>query len=359
MTNPIPYIIPQLPLQDFVESPALLKKSIKAHQALAKLNGIVKIIPNQNILINWLTLQEAKDSSEIENIITTHDELYKSEISDSSTTPAIKEVQGYREWLIYGYDIVQQQWILINKDIIQIQSMLEKNDAWFRNQPGTKLENEQTKEVIYEPPQSHSDIQNFMSNFEKYLNTDDDTDRLIKLAILHHQFESIHPFFDGNWRTWRIINILYLCMNWLLDLPILYLSWYILQTKQDYYRLIQNVRDTWDWSSRIEYILHWVYVTSNATILLVTEIDSLMKETKHILRSETDFYTKDLLEIIFQHPYSKITFLTEGLWVVRQTASKYLHTLCDLWICEELKIGQSKYFINKKLYETFRKWLVF
>ncbi|SFV70050.1 MloA protein, putative [hydrothermal vent metagenome] len=210
---------------------------------MAKLNGVAKIIPNSQILINSLVLQEAKDSSEIENIITTHDELYRASVDISNISNETKEVQNYSKALLLGYNLVKDNELLLKKYIVAIQKELEQNDAGIRRQSGTVLKNEQTDEVIYTPPQEFELIDRLMSDLERYINEPNDIDPLINMAIIHYQFESIHPFYDGNGRTGRIINILYLILNDLLDIPILYLSRYIIKNKADYYRLLQEVRN--------------------------------------------------------------------------------------------------------------------
>ena len=244
------YIPTYLPVTKDLESKAVLKKAVEANKALAELKGTARTIPNQDILINALALQEAKDSSEIENIVTTHDELYRSIVSSSSVSQAAKEVQRYREALYRGFDLVIEHKLLLKRHIVEIQSVLEENDAGIRTQMGTALRNERTGEIVYMPPQDYETIQKLMDNLEQYINdTDiDDYDPLVKMAIIHYQFESIHPFYDGNGRTGRIVNILFLILNGLLDLPVLYLSSYIIRAKSDYYRLLNAVRteDAWE-----------------------------------------------------------------------------------------------------------------
>ena len=232
-----------LPPKTNLETKKILKKAIQANRALAKLNGVAKIIPNSQILINSLVLQEAKDSSEIENIITTHDELYRASVDISNISNETKEVQNYSKALLLGYNLVKDNELLLKKYIVAIQKELEQNDAGIRRQSGTVLKNEQTDEVIYTPPQEFELIDRLMSDLERYINEPNDIDPLINMAIIHYQFESIHPFYDGNGRTGRIINILYLILNDLLDIPILYLSRYIIKNKADYYRLLQEVRN--------------------------------------------------------------------------------------------------------------------
>jgi Fic family protein len=350
----------KLPLNyDFLK-PEIVKKLVKAHKALAELNWLSQKIPNQNILINSLSLQEAKDSSEIENIITTHDELYKSIVDKSFISTQTKEVSNYKEALLFGFHKVKNDKLLLNRDILQIQELLENNNAWCRTQIWTKLKNEQTWEIVYTPPQNIEEIKDLMSNLEQYINNDDfeDIDPLIKMAIIHHQFESIHPFYDGNGRTGRIINILYLVKNDLLSMPILYLSSYIIHHKSDYYRLLQEVRIKWNWDDWIMYMLDSVEKTSIDTMEMIQKIWELMWKTKKSMKEKVPkLYSKDLLEIIFSHPYTKIEFLVEWMWIHRETAWKYLKSLVDEWYMFEVKIWKHKYFVNIELFEILRKWL--
>jgi len=256
------------------------KKPISANRALANLNGVARIIPNSAILINSLVLQEAKDSSAIENIITTHDELYRANLDIESVTNEAKEVQNYKEALLRGFSLVQEYKLLLNKHIIEIQSVLEKNSAGVRKQAGTNLKNTLTGEVIYTPPQDYATIQELLTNLEKYINEPNEIDPLVNMAIIHYQFESIHPFYDGNGRTGRIINILYLILQDLLDIPVLYLSRYIITHKADYYRLLQEVRTDDKWEEWILYMLEAVEQTSLETIELINSISDLMIKTQ-------------------------------------------------------------------------------
>lgn len=239
------YTIPKLPFKEDIETKAILKKTALARSALAEMKGAALSIPNQNILISTLSLQEAKDSSAIENIITTHDELYQADsLKNQFKTIASKEVHKYAEALRWGFQTVKEKGFLSNNHLIEMQATIEENDAGFRKVPGTALKNEQTGEVVYTPPQTHDEVVAFMSNLEQFINDNElsDWDPLVKMAVIHHQFESIHPFYDGNGRTGRIINMLYLVKEGMLNLPILYLSRYINQNKGDYYRLLQKVR---------------------------------------------------------------------------------------------------------------------
>lgn len=350
----------KLPLKYNFFTPEIIKKVISANKALAELNWLSQKIPNQNILINSLSLQEAKDSSEIENIITTHDELYKSQVDKTFFSNATKEVVNYKEALLFWFKKVKIDKLLLNKDILDIQEILENNDAGFRLQSWTNLKNDQTWEIIYTPPQNIEEINDLMWNLEQYINNDDleDIDPLIKMAIIHHQFESIHPFYDWNWRTWRIINILYLIKNDLLNIPILYLSNHIIKNKSDYYRLLQEVREKWNWDKWVLYMLDAIEKTSIDTMHMINHIWNLMWKTKVSLREKLPkIYSKDLLEIIFSHPYTKIEFLVDGLWIHRETAWKYLNTLVKEWYMEIIQIWKYKYFVNLELFEILRKWL--
>lgn len=349
-------MLKKLPLEYNFFTPKIIKKVISSNKALAELNWVVQKIPNQSILINSLSLQEAKDSSEIESIVTTHDELYKSRVSNNYISKEAKEVESYAQALLQWFSKIQNNKLLTNRDIKEIQAMLEWNNAGFRSQAWTKLTNEETKEVVYTPPQDKKVIEEMMDNLEKYINTSDDNiDPLIRMAIIHHQFESIHPFFDGNWRTGRIINILYLVLNDLLDMPVLYLSKYLINNKNEYYKLLQEVRDANNWEDWVLYMLEAVESTANETIWIIHTIWDLMWEIKHKMKKDLpNIYSKDLLEILFSHPYTKIDFLVQDLWYSRQRASRYLNELTEKWYLEMVSIWTSKYFINTPLFQLLK-----
>ncbi len=344
----------ELPPKKDLESKTVLKSLPKAHAALAELKGIALSIPNQNILINTLGLQEAKDSSAIENIITTHDELYKSELNLKSVkTLGAKEVQNYITALKRGFNLVSKREILTSNMILEIQEMIEKNKAGFRKLPGTALKNSSTGETVYTPPQELDTINKLMSNLERFINNPElsDYDPLVKMALIHFQFESIHPFYDGNGRTGRIINILYLILEKLLDLPILYLSSYIIRNKSSYYKLLQKVRDENDWEEWILFMVKGVELTSRETVRLILSIKEMMITTKHHLRNNYKFYSQDLLNNLFKHPYTKIEFIVQDLKVSRITAANYLNKLAKDNVLEKRKIGTGNYYINNELFE--------
>ena len=343
----------ELPLDLEIETRKVLKRLPSAHAALAELKGIVSKIPGQNILINTLGLQEAKDSSAIENIITTNDDLYKSELNlDSFTTLNAKEVQNYVAAMRKGFELISQKGFLTNNIILKIQEGLEGNKAGFRKLPGTELKNSATGEVVYTPPQDYKDIERLMANLEKFINTRDknELDPLVKMAIIHYQFESIHPFYDGNGRTGRIINILYLIQENLQHLPILYLSSYIIKNKPDYYRLLQKVREKDSWEEWFLFMINGIEQTSKETIDLILKISELMMSYKHKIRDNYKFYSQDLLNNLFKHPYTKIEFLVNDLNVSRITAANYLNKLADDGLLTKKKLGTANYYINEPLF---------
>ena len=350
-------MLKKLPFKQDIETKKILKKVASAHRALAELKGIVSSIPNESILINTLGLQEAKDSSAIENIITTQDDIYKAELNfDGFESSNAKEVQNYISALKIGFSLINRNKILTNNDIIQIQSELEKNNAGFRKVPGTTLKNATSGEVVYTPPQEYNTILALMTNLEQFINdqTISDVDPLIKMGIVHYQFESIHPFYDGNGRTGRIINVLYLVMNDLLDLPILYLSRYIIKNKGKYYQLLQEVRETDNWENWILYMLDAVEVISKETIILIGNMKALIFEYKNILRNNYKFYSQDLLNNLFKHPYTKIEFVEQDLGVSRITAAKYLNQLAKDGFLRKEKLGTGNYYVNEKLIEILK-----
>jgi Fic family protein len=348
----------KLPVEKDLETKEILKKLATAHRALAELKGIATSIPNESILINTLGLQEAKDSSAIENIITTHDDLYKAELNVKEIKSLnAKEVHNYIEALKKGFSLISERKLITNNSIIEIQSLLEKNNAGYRKVPGTSLKNASTGEIIYTPPQDIAEINDLMSNLEIFINDNEfsELDPLIKMAIIHFQFESIHPFYDGNGRTGRIINVLYLVLQDLLNLPILYLSKYIIANKADYYRLLQEVRDKDEWEEWILFMLNAVTETSKDTITVIEKIKDLLIEYKHKIRNDYKFYSQDLLNNLFKHPYTKIEFLEQELGISRITAASYLNKLADDGLLSKEKLGTANYYVNHRLFEILSK----
>ena len=318
-----------LPASRF-ETAAILARLTTASRQLAELKGVASSIPNETILINTLGLQEAKDSSAIENIVTTHDELFQHAGLDDAASGPAKEVARYREALRVGFDLVNSTSLLTNNHILSIQAQLEENRAGFRKLP---------------------DIVPLMTDLERFIN--DDTlfaaDPLVKMALVHHQFESIHPFYDGNGRTGRIICVLYLVKQRLLHIPVLYLSRYIVRTKGEYYRLLQTVRDEDTWEAWVLYMLAAVEDTARQGIATIQAIKDALLQVKHDIRRRHKFYSQDLINNLFLHPYTKIDFLKDDLGVTRLTATRYLDALVADGTLDKRKIGRSNYYINRRL----------
>ena len=340
----------QLALERF-ETPEILKKMAAASRRLAELKGAAGTIPRQSILVNTLSMQEAKDSSEIENIVTTHDEIFQDDLSPgSSLNAAAKEVLRYREALWSGFKVVRENQRLTMNTILDIQLALVKNNAGFRKLPGTALR-DGSGAVVYMPPQDHAIIERAMGDLERFINEDDlyDADPLIKMALIHHQFEAIHPFYDGNGRTGRIINVLYLVKQGLLGSPVLYLSRYIVRTKADYYRLLQSVRTGDTWEEWVLYMLTAVEETAIQAMGTIEAIRQALLDYKHRIRANHRFYSQDLINNLFNHPYTKIEFVMRDLKVSRLTATKYLNALTRSGFLQLRKIGRTNYYINPVL----------
>ena len=351
----------KLPLKvpvEQIETRAVLKQLAETRAALAKLQGISLTIPNENILIDTLILQEAKESSAIENIVTTHDELYKSNFQvNEYTTAAAKEVYAYTEAVKMGYNEIQKTGLISTNLILRIQQLIEQNDAGFRKLPGTALKNEQTGETIYTPPQHPDEIAELIDNLVWFINepTAMDVDPLVKMAIIHHQFESIHPFYNGNGRTGRIINVLFLLKEELLSLPILYMSRFIIEYRQTYYQLLQTTRETGDWEAWVMYMLTAIRLTAKETYNTILEIKLMMYDYKNKIRTKArKIYSQDLLNNLFRHPYTKIALLQNELKVSRPTARKYLERLTKMGLLNKVKVGRDNYYVNEQLVELLK-----
>lgn len=357
------YKIPNLPLPFDLETKAVLKQVNKANQKLAELKGIAHVIPNENILISSLTLQEAKDSSEVENIVTTQDELYKAGLDEHMQiiNASTKEVLRYREAIMYGFAQIRKGYPLSCNLLKRIQGLLVDNDEGFRKVPGTALKSSADGRVVYMPPQNIDDINAMMSSLEKYINVEEmyDYDPLVKMAIIHHQFESIHPFGDGNGRTGRILNILYLVQAGMLDIPILYLSRFITHNKSDYYRLLQAIREKntdneKEWEEWILFMLKGVEETSQYTIELINGISILMQKYKNIIRPQFGKkYKHELLNNLFFHPYTKVDYFMRDMMVARNTATKYLDDIVEMGLLDKVRRGKENYYINTGLVDLF------
>jgi Fic family protein len=333
------------------DTPAILRRLASSSRKLAELKGIAASMPNQGILINTLGLQEAKDSSEIENIVTTHDELFKDDVLPKAfANPAAKEVLRYRQALRVGFNLVRQSGLLTSNHIVQIQGELERNNAGFRKLPGTALKDGAGR-TVYTPPQDPAEITALMTDLERFINDAGlfDADPLIKMALIHHQFESIHPFYDGNGRTGRIVNVLYLVKEGLLDIPVLYLSQHIVRNKRAYYDLLQRVRVDDIWEDWVLYMLEAVEVTAGRSLRTVMAIKAALMDYKHRIRVQHKFYSQDLINNLFSHPYTKIEFLQRDLQVSRMTATRYLDALAQTGFMVKQKIGRGNYYVNLAL----------
>jgi Fic family protein len=348
--------IPLLPLDvEQIETVSVLRKEAQARQALAELKGFAPVIPNQNILINAISLQEAKESSAIEDIITTQDDLYKNlTVKPELMDPAAKEVINYREAIYTGSDMVKRRKLLSVSDIVKIQETIVKNNAGIRKVPGTSLVSSATNEVVYTPPQDYDEICYLLDNFCAYLN--DDEDSLWKMAVLHYQFETIHPFYDGNGRTGRIVNILYLLLKKYLDTPILYLSSYIIKNKDVYYALFKEVREKRIWENWVLYILDGIEETSKRALEKIKSIRDLLESAlEKIKETCPKIYSKEFVEILFENPYSKIDLLVNKLNINRKTASKYLRELEEHGFLSHVQPGKGIVYINDSLMEILGK----
>ncbi|HVA98941.1 MAG TPA: Fic family protein [Bacteroidia bacterium] len=345
------------PVKDKIETVKVLRQLVKSSVALAELKGLAKTLPNPTILLNAVILKEARASSEIENVITTQDKLYQALSTKSTQTDtSTKEVLRYREAMLYGFHFIQKKGFLSANAIIEIQKILEENAAGIRKLSGTALRNASTGKVIYTPPDNIDSINLLIKNLEKYLNEQDDVSPLIKMAVQHYQFESIHPFYDGNGRTGRIINVLYLILNELLENPILYLSAYIIDNKADYYRLLQEVRTKNNWEGWIIYILKGIEKTANETIAQINEINLLFIKTQDLVKKKkSKIYSKELIELLFEHPYCKSEYLTERFSISRITASKYLKELEKIKVLHSKKVWKETLYINTALFELLKK----
>ncbi len=348
------YQIPDLFALGEIENKSVLKACNAAHQALGELKGVVHTMPNQNILLGTLPLQEAKESSEIENIITTQDDLYQSNVSTHQfTTVAAKEVHYYAQAMSLGFESVRANKLITLNLIKEIQATLEGNNAGFRKQQGTGLVNQVTKEIVYMPPQYPDDIEKYMSDLERFINDSAllDYDPLVKMALIHHQFESIHPFYDGNGRTGRILNILYLIQQDLLDTPILYLSRYINRNKAKYYQLLQDVRNSENWEAWLVFMLNGITETAKRTVILINGIKVLMQNHKQLIRNNLpQIYSHELINNLYKHPYTKIDFVVRDCQIHRNTARTRLEALVKIGILRKEKIGKENFYINVALY---------
>lgn len=348
-----------LPFDEYnFKTPRILEELSNASRYLAELKGFANSIPNQHILINAITINEAKDSSAIENIVTTHDSIYKVLTESGFKESAAKEVVDYRSAIWRGYEIIKEKGFISTNILVELQSMIEPMNYGIRKTPGTNLVNSVTGEIIYTPPQIESEIRDLLKNLENYINNfEDETDPLIKMAMIHYQFENIHPFYDGNGRTGRILNVLYLVLSGLLDSPILYLSNYINKNKSDYYRLFNEFREKNNYEDWIIYILKGIQETSKNTIDLIKMIQDEMELYRNKFREELPkVYSDELLDALFFEVYTKINYIESKCGVTRQTAASYLNQLVDKGLLDYEKVGRESIYKNTRLISLLRKF---
>ena len=328
-----------------------------ATRKLGELKGRAVTIPNQSILIDTLALQEAIASSEIENIVTTQDEIFRADLDlNGRGSPAAKEVSRYREAVQFGHDRLRERGNSItNETLIEMFQMLKQSDEGFRHSP-VVIRNSATNTVVHTPPQSPLDVQTYMGDLERFINDDSlsSLDPLIKMALIHHQFETIHPFFDGNGRIGRILNVLYLTRTGLLDVPILYLSRHIIRTKRDYYRLLQAVQAEGDWEGWVRYMLEAVAITADVTLGLVEGIRQQMADVKVRMRAlMPKSYSQELLNNLFRHPYTRPAFVEADLGVSHPTAVRHLDDLARHDFVRKVRAGRNIYYIHDRLIRLF------
>ena len=349
VTSTLP-LLDSLPPARF-EEPVILKAVARAARQLAELKGVVATIPSQAMLINTLALQEAKDSSAIENIVTTQDQLFRDEASsEAQRRPAAKEVLRYRQAIRVGHDLVSASGMITNRHLLRIHSVLKLDSAGFRLLPGTTLRDGAGR-IVYTPPQDAGEIRRLMRDLERFLNVDPayPADPLIRMAIAHHRFESIHPFHDGNGRTGRILNVLYLVKEGLLDVPVLSMSRQIVRSKARYYELLQGVRESDRWEEWVLYLLDAVETTAREGIATVTAIRLAFLDLKHQIRDTHRFYSQGLVNNLFAHPYTKVQFVEHDLGISRLTATRYLDALAADGILKKRKVGRTNFYMNVRL----------
>lgn len=339
-----------------IETKAIMKAVIKATRKLAELKGYTEVVPNKNILINAITINEAKDSSEIENIITTYDELFEALSETKRIENSVKEVINYKRALWKGFELIKEKEMITTNIIVEIQKIIEENHAGIRSQSKAVLKNDKTGEAIYTPPTKEKQIRDLLKNLESYINQEDNVETLVKMAVIHYQFESIHPFYDSNGRTGRILNVLFLVLKDLLAAPILYLSKYINNNKQKYYQLIQNIHDEGDWESWILFILKGIEEMSESSLKTLKSINKLFQDIDNKIKdNEPTIYSRELTELIFNNFYTRIKDVIEIMNVTRKTASNYLYKLVELGVLQVEKRGRQKIFINHKLINIVKK----
>ena len=347
--------LPLLPPKADIESKAILKACIEARAALGGLKIAGDLIPNQGVLINTIPLLEAQASSEIENIVTTTDRLFQyANDMDGGADLATKEALRYRTALYSGYQHLSEH-PLTTATAVEVCRTIKGIDLDIRKTPGTALLNDVTGDIIYTPPEGESLLREKLSNWEKFIHEAEEFDPLIRMAVMHYQFEAVHPFNDGNGRTGRVLNLLYLVEKKLLSIPVLYLSRYIIENKAEYYRLLNAVTANGQWEDWILYMLKAVTETAISTTAKIKSIRSLLNETANKIREEAPhIYTRELADLIFIQPYCRISDVVDANLAKRQTASVYLKRLCDIGVLQNLKVGREILFLNPAFLELLK-----
>ncbi len=343
--------LPELPPARELETKEILKKAIEANKYLAGLKWSCQRLPDPQILINTVVMQESKDSSAIENIVTTQDALYQAVISPNDLIPhQTKEVLRYKHAIYAGVDSMSTNSnLLLGKTAIEIMQKIKNTQEGYRKLPGTQLGNPASKKIIYTPPEPVH-VADMMAQWERFVNEPSEVDPVIKMALMHYQFEAIHPFADGNGRTGRILNVLYLLKEGLLTLPVLYHSAYIIQHKTEYYTCLREVTEKGNWENWVIFMLDAVTETAQRTLNIIESMLDLKEQTLNAVRKISQkIPATDLTELLFSYPYIKIKVLEDKGIAKRQTASGYLQKLAQHGILTPLKVGKEMYYINTKL----------
>lgn len=349
--------LPLLPPPADLETSAIFRKVISASRALSELKGAITNLPNPTLFIDTINLQEARASSAIENIITTQDELFKASVSEQKNeNPATKEVIHYKDALWFGANELAKRPILTTNLFIAIMQIIKENSSGIRNAPGTQLKNAEQGQVVYTPPEGEEVIREKLKNLEDFIHAEDNIDPLIKMAIIHYQFEAIHPFFDGNGRTGRIILLLYLKMSGLLELPALYLSDYIIRHKTNYYINLRAVTEQQQWESWILFMLDMIEQTALKARQQIAGIEELMNTMgREIQETLPKVYSKDLMEILFHLPYTKRSFLEEKGLGNLKTAGNYLNLLEEKGFLKSEAVGKEKLYLNTRFMAVLKQ----
>ncbi|CTP86482.1 addiction module protein [Xanthomonas translucens pv. arrhenatheri] len=339
--------LPLLPPAGDIETRSLLKACITARTALAELKQATALLPNPAVLINTIPILEAQASSEIENIVTTTDDLFRyADDQDKAQKPATKEALRYRSALYEGFQSLQQRPLCTDTAVV-VCSRIKAVQMQIRRVPGTALANDQTQQVIYTPPVGETLLRDKLANWERFIHEHTDIDPLIRMAVAHYQFEAIHPFTDGNGRTGRVLNLLMLIEHGLLDLPVLYLSRYIIRHRSDYYRLLLEVTLHGRWAEWIQYMLSAVAETAAWTTAKIQAIRGLEAQARDYIRSQAPkAYSRELVEVIFKQPYCRIQNVVEVVGVSRQTGARHLKELVEIGVLQEQRMGKEKLFLH-------------